>query len=85
MKIDFQTLRARTSESLIVRKYNVSAVLTDQSIFRSIHGMKLPAHNAIRTPNCFLCHFGNAQAVWQRSGGVVVAPSMGTIKSQRGA
>jgi hypothetical protein len=56
-KIDFQTLRAGTSERSIVGKDNVAAVLADQSIIgHNRHGMELPADNTIGTTMFFLCH-----------------------------
>src|SRR5260370_40514875 len=76
--INFQALRAGASESGIVGKNDVSAVLADPTVFgHRVHGMELPADHTIGTTKFFLSHFCDAQPAGLRS-------RHGTIKSSLG-
>ena len=71
---NFQALRAGTAESGIVGEDDVAAVLANPTIIgHCVHGMELPADNAIRTTKFFLGHFSDAQPAGLRVG-------MGTIE-----
>src|SRR5260370_28738754 len=60
--INFQALRAGASESGILGKNDVSAVLADPKVIgHRVHGMELPADNTIGTTKFFIGHVGDAQ------------------------